>query len=95
MKVRFTSAADRQLATILSELDEVSPQGARNVARRVDETVRLIADQPRASRRTGRQLYRRPVVPFPYVVFYRITDEAVVIVGILHGARGPKDMPDA
>jgi toxin ParE1/3/4 len=31
--------------------------------------------------------------PHPYLIFYEISDDEVIIVGIRHGARRPKSMP--
>ncbi len=37
---------------------------------------------------------RRLVVsPYPYLIFYRVADDALVIHGIRHGARRPSAMP--
>jgi hypothetical protein len=31
--------------------------------------------------------------PYPYLLFYEVKDDEVVIVGVRHGARGPGSMP--
>jgi hypothetical protein len=31
--------------------------------------------------------------PYPYVVFYEVKDDEVVVVGVRHGARDPGSMP--
>jgi hypothetical protein len=31
--------------------------------------------------------------PFPYVIFYEVTDDEIVIHAVRHGARDPYDNP--
>lgn len=46
--------------------------------------------------RTNDSAVRRIVVtPYPYLVFYEVTDAEVLILAIRHGARDPDAMPGA
>ena len=96
MKVRLLEEADRDLNALLTDLRRHSPQGARRVARRIREVLNLLGEQPHAGSATDLPNLSRFVVrPFAYIVFYRVSDVAVEIVGIKHGARDPASMPDA
>jgi plasmid stabilization system protein ParE len=35
------------------------------------------------------------VVPYPYLVFYEVTDEEIIVHAVRHGARDPGSMPGA
>ena len=41
----------------------------------------------------SKSVRRISVRPYPYVVFYRYSDEEVVIVAVRHAARDPRTMP--
>jgi toxin ParE1/3/4 len=31
--------------------------------------------------------------PYPYLTFYEVAEDEVIVVGVRHGARRPKSMP--
>ncbi|MBI2817113.1 MAG: type II toxin-antitoxin system RelE/ParE family toxin [Acidobacteria bacterium] len=55
------------------------------VQSKIDEIVRKPLTYPVIHRDTRRALLHR----FPYAVFYRVYDEAVIVVGCMHGRRDP------
>jgi plasmid stabilization system protein ParE len=71
----------------------VAPKRARNVERRIRKTIQLIAEFPGA----GRGLDQRPAVRvmpigrYPYLVFYTLRDDEIVVLHIRHGARASVD----
>jgi toxin ParE1/3/4 len=88
--IRYTKPAARQLAAILDNIADHSPQGAGKVFDRMEETLALIADQPRLGRVTNRPGFRRVNLhPYPYVILYRIGSVEIVIHAIRHAARKP------
>jgi plasmid stabilization system protein ParE len=94
LKLRYTPTALAELDEILTYLAKRSPQGARNVQRRIQTVVGLIAEHPGLGRRTSRPNLRRMVaLPYPYLVFYEVTEEDVVVIAVRHGARDPSLMP--
>lgn len=38
---------------------------------------------------------RVAVAPYPYLIFYLVEEQDIVIVGIRHAARDPSSMPDS
>jgi toxin ParE1/3/4 len=79
---------------VLEYIAARSPQGAQNVKASVQSTITLLLQHPQAGNLTSKGRLRRIVVrPYPYLIFYRVTEDAVVIHGVRHGARNPATMP--
>jgi toxin ParE1/3/4 len=94
VKLRYPRKAAAELADILDYIAAKSPQGERSVSLRIQQMVALLAQYPDVGRITSKSGLRRLVVtPYPYLVFYRVTDDAVVIHGIRHSARRPDPTP--
>jgi plasmid stabilization system protein ParE len=95
VKLHYSPRAARDLAEIAEYLTARSRKGALSVERLIRKTIDLISEFPGA----GRRLDQRPavrVVPlgrYPYLVFYTLRDDEVVILHVRHGAREPVD-PD-
>ena len=90
MRLRFTRRAAKELDQLLSYIDDRSPKGAAEVKARIHATIDLIALHPMAGRLMSRRLLRRVVVhPFPYLVFYAVSEDEIVIHGVRHAARRP------
>ena len=93
MRLRYSSRAVADLSAIADFLNERSPEGARAVERAIHATLALVAEYPRC----GRVVEQRPsvrVVPvtrYPYLIFYTVAEEAVVVLHVRHGARRPVD----
>lgn len=91
MKLRYTPKALAELDEILTYIAERSPQGARNVQARIQAITTLLQEHPLSGQLTSESGLRRIVTPpYPYLVFYEVTADEVVIIGIRHGARAPE-----
>jgi plasmid stabilization system protein ParE len=56
----------------------------------------VITEYPHSGQGTSHPKLRRIVVrPYPYLIFYRVTDTDLIIIGVRHAARDPATMPDA
>lgn len=96
MRVRLTPLALAELDAIVSYLAARSPQGAARVGERVRAALEALAEHPGMGARTDDPDLRRLVLrPTPYLLFYEVTAEAVVVVGLRHGSRDPATMPGA
>jgi plasmid stabilization system protein ParE len=94
LRLRYTSTALDELEELLAYIAERSPQGARNVQRRIKTVIDLIAEHPGMGQLTRQPNLRRMVVlPYPYLVFYEVAAGEVIIAAIRHGARDPSTMP--
>lgn len=58
---------------------------------RLDQAVRRIRETPMAFPTQYRDLRRVLVDMFPYALFYRVLPDTVVIVGVIHGRRHPRE----
>lgn len=95
MKVRYTLPALADLEGILDYLSERSPQGASRVKARIRAIERLLAQHPFSGAPTRLPWLRRVAVsPYPYLIFYEVTNSETIIHAVRHGARDPSSMPD-
>jgi toxin ParE1/3/4 len=90
VKLRFTPQALTELAEILDYLAERSPQGTRRVQERIQTITTLLVRHPYAGQVTSKPRARRiSVAPYPFVIFYEVTDEEIIIVAVRHTSRDP------
>lgn len=59
--------------------------------RELDEAIKRIGDTPHAYPPLYRDLRRVLVDRFPYAIFYRSLTDLVVVVGVIHGRRDPRE----
>jgi len=62
VKLRFSRPAARDLDQVLDYLSRRSPQGARNVQRRIEAMIAMLRQHPEAGQPTSRRDTRRVVV---------------------------------
>ncbi|MFL9500337.1 type II toxin-antitoxin system RelE/ParE family toxin [Rhodopseudomonas palustris] len=90
MKVRFTEPALADLSAVLAYIAEYSPQGAKRVQARIRTAIELLRTHPRVGTRTSDATVRRLVTtPYPYLIFYEVGTEEIVIHAVRHAARDP------
>jgi len=88
MTVRWSPEAAADFASIVEYIRKENPSAAERVARKIYADVAALASFPNQGR-PGKTKGTRELVfsPLPYVVVYRVKDEAVEIVRVLHGAQ--------
>jgi toxin ParE1/3/4 len=95
VKLRYTPRANAELAEVLDYIAERSPQGARRVQMRIQAMTHLLLQYPYVGQLTDLETMRRIVTtPYPYFIFYEVTDDEIIVVGVRHSARDPSSMPD-
>ncbi|MCK5933742.1 MAG: type II toxin-antitoxin system RelE/ParE family toxin [Fulvimarina manganoxydans] len=88
MKLRFTQVALRQIDTTLAYLQDRSRSGSLAVGRRIRDVTVMLAQHPDAGQMTDKPGVRRAVLtPYPFVIYYRVTESEVVIMRFRHAAR--------
>lgn len=88
MRVHLTKAATRQLQAIFAYVFEENPAAAQRIVTRVEELRALLAQNPDIGRKLPRRRLRWfPLTPFPYIVYYEASGQAVRIVRIWHARR--------
>jgi toxin ParE1/3/4 len=94
VKIRYTAPALADLSVLLDYIAAHSPQGATRVQARIRTVIELLAHQPYIGVRTDDPTIRRlTTLPYPYLVFYEITESDIVIHAVRHSARDPSTMP--
>jgi toxin ParE1/3/4 len=69
---------------------EISPEFANAFMGRLDQAIALAQEHPLAFPALHRKFRRVLLRRFPYAVFYQVGDQRIVIVAVLHQARGPE-----
>ena len=88
MKLRYSPRAVHDVAAIGRYLRERSPAGAQAV----ESESRQRSVYWRRSQRSAALLPNvrvMPVVRYPYLVFYTVSPDELVVLHIRHGARSP------
>ncbi len=94
MRLRYTLPALADLGAILDHIAARSPQGARRVQARIKALTDLLSQHPYIGRLTNDPAIRRmTMTPYPYLVFYEVTESEIVIHAVRHAARDPSGMP--
>lgn len=57
----------------------------------LNDAIKRIRSTPLAYPPQYRELRRVLVERFPYAVFYRIMPDVIVVVGVIHGRRHPRE----
>ena len=88
MKVFASDRADADLAQIKQYLAQRNPAAVETLSDEIDRTFRNLGDFPfigRARPTLGQGI--RSISIYPYVVFYTVETDRIVIVRFLHGRR--------
>jgi toxin ParE1/3/4 len=94
LRIRYTSPALADLEAILGSILSHSPKGAQRVQSRIQAFIDLLADHPFIGARTDDPSIRRASIPpYPYLIFYEVAGNEVVIHAVRHGARDPSSTP--
>jgi toxin ParE1/3/4 len=88
MTVIWSNTVVGHLEQILDFQQAVSSGGSVTVRRKILETVRRVGQMPNSGRVGRIDGTREAVVPrSPFIVVYELSENAVEILGIWHGAR--------
>jgi plasmid stabilization system protein ParE len=89
MEVRWSLPAAEDLERICERIERDDPEAARRVARTIYEGCGRLKGFPHLGRASSRMAGRRELVfsPLPYIVVYQVTEQAVEISRIFHGAQ--------
>jgi toxin ParE1/3/4 len=87
MKMRYAPRAVQDLDDIRRYIEKDNPKAAWVAASFIKRSIAVLEDWPYHGRATEKENVRRLVVMnYPYVVFYRVDDE-VIILSVRHQAR--------
>ena len=89
MKIRWSPEAADDLQHICERIGIDNPEAASRVAVTIYQWCDRLKESPRVGRTSHRMPEWRELVfpPLPYIVVYLVTEEAVEITRIFHGAQ--------
>ncbi|MCP3473630.1 type II toxin-antitoxin system RelE/ParE family toxin [Bradyrhizobium sp. CCGUVB1N3] len=80
----------------MTYIANASPQGAARVQKRIQDVINLLLAHPEIGIRTDDPDIRRlTTTPYPFLIFYEIADQEIIVHAIRHAARDPGGMPGA
>jgi toxin ParE1/3/4 len=90
MRARYTETALVEIEQIFSYISAHSRSAAVNVRERIERTVETLADIPEMAQAADEPGVRRmPVTSYPFVIFYAVEADEVVVLHVRHAARRP------
>jgi plasmid stabilization system protein ParE len=94
VKLRYTLPALADLNSILDYISDASPRGAEGVKERIQRVTNLLLIHPRIGAPTDDPTIRRlSTPPYPFLIFYEIAEDEIIIHAVRHAARNPSTMP--
>jgi plasmid stabilization system protein ParE len=92
MNVVYAPRALRDLESIGTYLVERNPAGAVNVLGAIKSSIDTLSFFPQIGRLVDNVGHRRvPVLRYPYLIFYRVAEDELLILHIRHTSRRPID----
>ena len=94
MRIRWTAPAATDLEEIHAYLKEYNPQLAQRTVLFLYDGIRSLKKMPNRGRIGLRNGTRELIMhPLPYLVVYRVKDDSVEILHIVHGRRDTEAPP--
>lgn len=88
MTIRYSARARTQMDLIHDFIAERNGAAASTVIVYIRQKIRLLADSPRLGKITDEKDVRVLVMPrFPYVVFYAVRQNEVLVLNVRHSAQ--------
>ncbi len=88
MQIEFRPRAVAQLAEIFEYIAKDNRTAATSVVSRIEAVIDLLGEHPRMGKLLGYGSIRvMPISDYPYLIYYRITRDRVLILRVRHGAR--------
>ncbi len=92
MNVVYAPRALRDLQAITAYLAERSPSATANVLAGLKSSINTLSYFPKIGRLVDEAGHRRMPVPrYPYLIFYRVVEDELVILHIRRTSRRPID----
>ncbi len=90
MRLRYTRPALADLNPVLDYISAHCPQGAYRVHKRIGAVIELLLRYPSIGMGTDVPMIRRiTTTPYPYLIFYEVSSDEIVIHAVRHAARSP------
>jgi toxin ParE1/3/4 len=89
MRVRYTANAVAELEEILAYFTERNPAAAASVASQIEAQIKLLGRFRFWALPNTSQARMRTVPRYPFLIFYTVKADEVLVLGIRHAARRP------
>ena len=90
MRVRYTPRAFADREAIFDYLNQFDPQAVRRVKGFIKEKIASLSHSPRRARLVKELgVHALWLGRYPYIIFYRVSENEVSVIHIRHGARRP------
>ncbi len=94
IRLRYTRPALADLASILDYVVEQSPKGAARIHARIEAVLDIVLAYPRIGTQTDEPGLRRVHArPYPYLIFYEVLGDEIIVHAVRHAVRDPSGMP--
>jgi plasmid stabilization system protein ParE len=93
--VRFKPSADRDVENAFGWYEERRPGLGDEFLEEVDAAVTRIAENSRAHQSVRGRIRRAVLHRFPYLLFYVIDPQEIVVLACMHASRDPESWPVA
>lgn len=70
--------------------EQRNPEACAAFLRAINRALFLIQEHPEQYQTVYREMRRARVDGFPYALFYKVTDEQIIVVSCFHTSRNPK-----
>jgi len=87
MRVRYTQTALREVEEILRYLSGRNPSAAAAVSARIEQVVAWLGEFPRIGYAIENEVRILPIGRYPFLIFYTLRSDEVVIRNVRHHAR--------
>jgi plasmid stabilization system protein ParE len=57
----------------------------------IKKALQIMADNPEIFQIVYKNIHRAIIQRFPFVIYYQIEEETIVVLGIIHASRNPHD----
>lgn len=92
MRIEYTRTALREIDDIFSYIAAENPVAARRVIAMIERVVGRLAAFPQSGVATDMAGVRMtPALPFPYLIFYSIDGDILIVRNVRHAARRRED----
>jgi toxin ParE1/3/4 len=87
-KLRFTTAAQRDLNDIFEYLKPRNPVLANSVINAIEYSINLLTEYPMSARKTDTKDVRvKPLIKYPFLIFYHTANSDLTILRVWHSSR--------
>ena len=90
MRIVWTDDAVGNVEAIVTYISAFNPTAARRLAERLVAVADSLAEFPNRGRDVG-EGRREMTTVWPYILRYRVRDDAVIILRVRHGARDEEE----